>query len=273
MPDRTPMVPPLQVQTSEQFSIGQLRSYFDEKLLQIELRNQVRYDADKTALALALENNNKRLEGMNEFRQSLNDQAARMISRIEVDAQIHALSDKVEGDRRPLETKIDGMTKTNWPLLAAIVSIVFVLVSGGWLIIGLKIEAAEAPISQAVSTISSSSVINSKAIHGLEERTADSSMANSVSKADRQQLNERMRALEGSVNTQVAARNSQVSSLVARIGEAETQARGLSDIVNIYKDTTHQWVGILFDRVFAEPLPQSLFRPTPPTRPSEVPKQ
>ncbi len=65
-----------------------LREYFDAKIL-----------SQEKAIALAYQSMEKRLEGMNEFRDTLRDQASRFVTRVELDAQI----EKIEANLRPLE--------------------------------------------------------------------------------------------------------------------------------------------------------------------------
>jgi hypothetical protein len=67
-----------------------------------------RFEAIYKETALAREVNDTRLEGMNEFRQSINDLIAHLISRIEVEDKITALMTVLDAK----ETRISVLEKT-----------------------------------------------------------------------------------------------------------------------------------------------------------------
>lgn len=96
------------------WTIDTLREYMDARLADKDLRDQQRFDGQSTAIKdalLAAEKavtkaetaNERRFEGVNEFRQTLSDQAATFISRGEFDAQLKALADRV----REIATRVD----------------------------------------------------------------------------------------------------------------------------------------------------------------------
>lgn len=112
-----------------------------------------RDDALKSAFAA----NDRRLAGMNEFRSALSDQAAGMMTRREADVHRDGMLDKIEQQRLQMETrlnntvqpmtiKLDEITKPNWALTVSLVSMFLVMAAGVWLVIGLQITAATAPI-------------------------------------------------------------------------------------------------------------------------------
>jgi hypothetical protein len=115
------------------------------------LANDRRYaEQDKfrqDALDIALRTANTRLDGMNEFRGALSDQSARMITRPEFDI---------------LSEKLVQQTRPNWPLMVSAASIVLALFTGGWLVIGLQISTAVAPMQLSLEQ-NRSGLVNAEA--------------------------------------------------------------------------------------------------------------
>lgn len=66
-----------------------------EKLKEMDLRQQQRFEAQEISIAKADAATEKRLEAVNEFRQVLTDQANTFMSRTEVNQALRSLSDKI----------------------------------------------------------------------------------------------------------------------------------------------------------------------------------
>ena len=62
------------------------------------------------------------------------------------DERFKAINVRIEAELEPIHQKIAEVGRPNWMLLASLVSIVFVLTAGVWLVIGLKIDASLAPV-------------------------------------------------------------------------------------------------------------------------------
>jgi hypothetical protein len=73
-----------------------LRDHYDTVIASNELRHEERVATDKEAVRLALMANEKRLDGMNEFRQALTDQSNMMITRHESESSHNSLSARTE---------------------------------------------------------------------------------------------------------------------------------------------------------------------------------
>lgn len=73
-----------------------LKDYFDTRFSDNEKRYGERARAQDEALKVALAAQDRRLEGMNEFRQSINDQNRKFISAETYNAEHKSLDDKVE---------------------------------------------------------------------------------------------------------------------------------------------------------------------------------
>lgn len=118
------------------------RQYFESK-----------FESSEEALRVAMAANDARLHGMNEFRQSLSDQSSKMMSRVEAIATIQAVDARNISEVNTIREKIEAMGKPNWVLLTSVISIVFVMVTGIWLIIGLKMDSTVAPVVADTSGI------------------------------------------------------------------------------------------------------------------------
>src|ERR1051326_835056 len=69
-----------------------------------------RFEASQEALTVALEASNKRLDGMNEFRAALTDQAARMVTREEWDLNRVNVVDRIDQMRETFDTRSEEHT-------------------------------------------------------------------------------------------------------------------------------------------------------------------
>ena len=87
-----------------------LREYFDEKFKNIDKAN-----------ALAYQSMEKRLEGMNEFRDTLKDQASKFVTRTELESSLKEMN----GSIRSLEISkavLEGKASQSSLILTAIIS-------------------------------------------------------------------------------------------------------------------------------------------------------
>jgi hypothetical protein len=155
--------------------IANLKQYFELIIANNDARYKQMQDAQREALTLALSSNDKRLDGMNEFRAALSDQSARMITRQEFDNTRSALLEKndqlkaiqeerFDSELKPIAHRLDQVGKPNWMLLISCVSIFFVMVTGVWLVIGLKIDATVAPLSLGLAEVRATQVTNTGTI-------------------------------------------------------------------------------------------------------------
>lgn len=72
-----------------------LKEYFDTRIEAVEKSTVLAFNAIQKATDLANENLKVRLENMNEFRESLKDQAARFITRDEMIALLKPMNDNI----------------------------------------------------------------------------------------------------------------------------------------------------------------------------------
>lgn len=112
-----------------------------------------RFAKAEMALSVALESANKRLDGMNEFRQALQDQSNKQVSRLELEAGISTLNAKIDGGMRALGDKLEVATAPNYVLGFSAISVILVMVAGFWSVVGLRIESAINPMAVTVEQV------------------------------------------------------------------------------------------------------------------------
>lgn len=288
--------------------IDLLRITYDAKLaaLQATLEAndkvyQQRYDNDHAQLKLAFETNNHRLDQMNEFRAAMQDQSARMVTKNEYDIAHVALSQKgeaalntatstlseaisvldtkIEARFVPLTVKVDAFGKPNWTLITSFLSIAALVVTGLWLVIGLKIDNSSQPLSLAIEQIKTVSEANTRQLvdqrrvrdqQVSDMRTAFENTATRV-EANEQKLSN-IGALQQSRITLVDRLVSDVTAMrVAdtaeaaitreKLAEIETQLKSVSIVFNLERDDRSQQIGVLWRKTFGVQLPEKLYRP------------
>lgn len=137
---------------AEEWTIPTLKQYFDTIMREREVRDNQRFEAQQEAVAAALASAEKavsaamaatekavskaeaaaekRFDGVNEFRQTLTDQAASFMTRVEADAKMGNNAKDIVELKGKLE-KIDGQTggkNQSWLILVAAFGLIFGLV-------------------------------------------------------------------------------------------------------------------------------------------------
>lgn len=276
--------------TRSSSSLENIRDYIDGRLAEADRRYQMRYDFTDKALAAAQENNNDRLNGMNEFRGAIADQAARLPTRTEIEVMIASVRAENAADLAPIYIKVDSLGKPNVALIAALFGITISVVSAAWVIIGLKIDATNLPVEVAIQASKTDVFQLTTRMSAVEGLSTGSAQADAASKTDRAQLNDRMKAAEGLIalsgqaDSQSRADRSQLNSRLAssedvmhantnevrtltastsaKLVEVETQFKLLSDILNLDKDQDQRLFSLLWKKAYpGEDLPQLPFRP------------
>src|ERR1700733_14873254 len=116
---------------------------FDRNAARIDALERLfeqRFSSSQEAIKTALVSNDRRLDGMNEFRQSLNDMTAKMITRSEALGVLDAIAQKSNAATDDLRNRLEVASRPNYFLFIGVISMLFTLITGIWLVIGLKIE-------------------------------------------------------------------------------------------------------------------------------------
>jgi hypothetical protein len=208
---------------------------FQRELASYKALTDQRDDARLEALKVALSANEKRLDTMNEFRQALSDQGGRMVTRLESESAIDVIAERVEQNRVTFEARVEAITRPKWTFMASVFSISLVLITGVWVLIGLKVDATVSPVGLVAREVEVKVNADTERLHTLETISATSTQADVASRGDRSQLNDRLRAAETLVASNAGERRSQVAAMNAKLVEIETQFCA-SDIV---RNLTH----------------------------------
>jgi hypothetical protein len=109
----------------------------------VTLREYVdsRFEAQEKAVDAALAASDRRLDGMNEFRKSLEDMSRVQMPRSEAEQQFNTLSQKIELNRETINKKTDDLTKRldardeqarglsqGWIVLVAVISVITIVI-------------------------------------------------------------------------------------------------------------------------------------------------
>jgi len=243
--------------------IANLKEHFELVIANNEERHQQVAEAQREALAIARASNDKRLDGMNEFRAALSDQSAGMITRQEFDNARSALLEKHDqlkhaqdarfaADLKPITSRLEQIGKPNWMLLISFVSIFFVMVTGVWLVIGLKIDAEVGPLSLDLAEVKATQTGNTAIIRAQQNATSASMEADATSRTDRAQLNERIHSMEGAVATNAGEQRAQYGVIEAKLIEVETQFCASDVIRNLMHANDMRLAAMLWHKAFPD---------------------
>jgi hypothetical protein len=173
-----------------------------------------------------------RLTRMNEFRQAMADQAGRFIARPEFEEAIKGGIERYETSRRyvdtqlhaqiaPLRGDVERLQRPDWGFIAAAGGLLATVITGCWLIIGLEIDNKVGPIRVDLEQTRTATSTNTERLRFVETAANNSTQADTGSRADRSQLNERVHQLEAtSFNT---------SQIVADVGNMKTNQATVFD--------------------------------------------
>lgn len=196
-----------------------MRHYIDQRLRDAEARHAERFEFAQRQLEKADQKNEARLDAL-----------GTVPGREEVMALINSVQERITGETSPLKERLERLGRTNWPLLGSMTVIVLSLISGGWMIVGLKIDAASQPM-----------------LLGLEN-----------AKANIEQLRFRTEKM-----SQLSAERGHLDvEQSTRIAQINEQVLALSATVNLRVDHYDQLFAILYRKAFpGDTLPATSYRP------------
>lgn len=193
-----------------------------------------KFKATAKALEVALLASDKRLDVMNEVRQTNTDLVQRMMTRDEVQAELSSI-----------RTKLEVIDKPNYVLWTSLITAAAIAVGGLWTVTGLKIDNAISPLAVTQEQFRASTLALQRDIltsqthmHDIDASLLTDAARDSASIVDRAQLNDRFRDLQ----VDVARRKDTNQAAFNEIGTAVTR-------LNVWADFLHQ-------KIFPEtPLP------------------
>jgi hypothetical protein len=126
-----------------------------------------RFKAQEHALGVALAANEKRLDGLNEFRAALTDQSLRMMTRSEALASADNAATQIRSEVASLRDRVDRHDEPDYLLWGVVVTALVGLAAGLWMVIGLKIDQATAPLALQLAHIAEHPAAECPVLHPL----------------------------------------------------------------------------------------------------------
>ncbi len=259
----------------------ELREHIKEVMADRDSRQLERTALEQKAITTALAANDKRLDGMNEIRGALSDLTVHMITRKEAETAIDAMTARQDGkidnlDQQvaaklePIDATLAQLGKTNWGLLLSAMSVVTVVIVGGWAVIGLKIDASNSPIVLNVEQLRVNKVTRDREMADFGERMRAVEAQNIMSVQREATLGNSsttastaLDRIDRTISEGGAQRRADTANMRSAVVEMDAKLNGLSNIVGLYRDTSERWAAILFEKAFpGQRMPASQFRPT-----------
>lgn len=240
------------------WNVPTMYHFLEERREESAARLEEKIQETRRTMELAFQVNDKRLETMNAFRDAMADQAARMPTRNEFDAQLAGMQDRVERTIGPLADKVNLQGRPNWGLIVGFLSVMFGVVSGCWLLIGLEISVTETPLALAIENSKNSIAAITKVqegyatrIEAIERLMAQNDLNDKTSEVDRQQLNTRLAALDDRVTQGSAERRSSDARFQSALTEIETQFCAADMVRNLIHANDLRMLSMLWKSVHA----------------------
>ena len=193
---------------------------------------------------------------------------------------------------RELAARFDESKKTNWPFIMALIAAVpFIYVMMNSLTSNaiapltseysaLKsdqgaltgqvhdITSAQVAEDRQISNIAQQTTENATGLKSLEteqsvlvQRSASSLEADSNSRTDRAQLNDRVAKVENSLAQEIGDRRSEDATLRTQLAEVETQFHAVSDDTNLRAAEQERLNSLLWDKAYGQKYPSGVFFP------------
>ncbi len=191
---------------------------------------------------------------------------------------------RTETDLAPIRATLAQQGKPNWGLFASMAALSVAMISGAWLIVGLKIDNSVSPMTLSLESTKSQTAQNTERLHGIETATSGLVQTDGTSRTDRVQLNERVKQLEavvppsaataaevGNLKSQYALITDRLIQLRTQVGkqesalvEIETQFCGADNMRNLTHAYDMRFMSMVWSKVFAgEKIPtDNAFYPT-----------
>lgn len=175
----------------------------------------------------------KRFESVNEFRETLREQAQSFIPRNEVTAVNERLSRDIEIIRdaqnnrvtraefeaahQPLVEQLHRSSQPNWALYVSCGSVLALLLTGAFFVIQLKIDVSIAPMGLAIQQTITNALTRDRNLEQLSSKV------------------ETNLALEGVHSQAIATDSAEIAQIIQRLMPLETASQGFSEIANTSK--------------------------------------
>lgn len=156
-----------------------------------------------------------------------------------------------------------GRNALNWQMIGVIVSAVAAIVAVGWFTVTQNVQLTMAPQSGINARVAENQIAHDQqlgkifeGVNDLKHMAIDSSNADAVSRIDRGQLNERLRAVEASQTINLAERKAETARLNAEVLVLENEVSAQERIRCTTDMHQQQMNALLWNKAHAsEPFP------------------
>jgi hypothetical protein len=214
------------------------------------------YERDQLSHKAELDGINKRLSVITDLYNRSIENSLRAVSREEFERSVEAGRERLEDTIAPIHKTLADAGKPNWQLLVGLMSVVFVVLSGCWLIIGLQINVAITPQAltiEAVKTAQSASQAAHGALEGRvrqnEVAITQSAAADAESRVDRGRLNQRTSALEDGYAGHVAEFRAASAQFRTQLVEIETQFCASDAVRNLMHAADMRLASVMWTKI------------------------
>lgn len=218
----------------------------------LERLYEQKFDAAQRAIDVANAANDKRLDGMNEFRNSLNDTTNKMMTRVEALTVLEAASTKTNSELSIVRDRLEETLRPNYPLMIGIMSVAATVLAGVWLIVGLKIDATITPNGMAIVSLQEHNRHIDGQLTSVDKMAGESSQADLVSKSDRAQLGARISAIEAQFAVGTADRRGKEEGMRQKLVEIETQFCASDIVRNLMHAQNMRIESIMWSKLFPD---------------------
>jgi hypothetical protein len=187
-----------------------------------QTRNDAHFEALEKTERVTHTQLEHRLASMNEFRAQLTEQAGTFITRTEYDA-----------GHEPLIARINEANKPNYAVAGSFASLVVGMVAAMWLVIGLKIDNANMPLTLSVEQLKTTQMTRGLTFDSIEQemkantsRDAATTQATAIAEKDRVQLTERLRTLETEMENGKLERLTSFAQVNLELAKIDQQLNG-----------------------------------------------
>ena len=162
-----------------------------------------------------------------------------------------------------LGTKLEEKSRTNWPAIGLAVSLFTISVPGLAFIMASYTGNALAPIASATTLNSDAIKHLSEGMAVLQQAASSSTAADSNSRTDRTQLNDRVQRLETGLGSEVSERRSWTAETRVHLAEIEQQFHSVSNVENLRAAQQERLNSMLWEKSHpGERYPNGTFFPT-----------
>lgn len=157
--------------------------------------------------------------------------------------------------------------KTNWPTIVSLALMLPTLSAILIYVITSQIEKATTPISQQLASVTVQQKSGTEQLNRMSETSSVSTVADTTSRTDRAQLNERLRWLETSTTGDTATRRGQLAEITARLASIEQSFHSVSNVDNLRWSQQARENAIVYEKINpGSRYPMEAFFPSTPSQ-------